>query len=190
MDTRFRDACASTRPLVPVALLVALAACGGEGGGEGASAANGSGDGAPAAGARAAGDTTCAELASVDPDSMRATDSGLRILRLAEGTGEEASSGDQVTVHYLGCLTDGTKFDSSYDRSQPFGFRLGAGRVIPGWDEGVPGMKTGGVRILRIPPELGYGARGTPDGTIPPDATLLFRVELLEVTAGGGAATG
>lgn len=188
MDPRAPAVSAPSRWLAS-ALLIALAACGGDGGGDRGRAAAGSGDTARPAPA-AAGDTTCDELAAVAPDSMRATDSGLRILQLAEGTDAEATSGDRVTVHYLGCLTDGTKFDSSYDREQPLGFRLGTGRVIAGWDEGVAGMKPGGVRILRIPPELGYGTRGTPDGTIPPDATLLFRVELMEVRGGGGATTG
>ena len=189
MDPRAHFAASAPSRRLASALLFALAACGGDGGGDRARAAAGSDD-ADAVAPPAAADTTCDELAAVAPDSMRATESGLRILQLAEGTGEEATSGDQVTVHYLGCLTDGTKFDSSYDREQPLGFRLGTGRVIAGWDEGVAGMKPGGARILRIPPELGYGASGTPDGTIPPDATLLFRVELMEVSGGGGATAG
>jgi FKBP-type peptidyl-prolyl cis-trans isomerase FkpA len=96
------------------------------------------------------------------------------------GTGAEAQAGKTVSVHYTGWLTDGTKFDSSKDRGQPFSFPLGAGRVIKGWDEGVAGMKVGGKRTLVIPPDLGYGARGAP-GAIPPNATLKFEVELLEV---------
>jgi FKBP-type peptidyl-prolyl cis-trans isomerase len=97
------------------------------------------------------------------------------------GTGAEAVSGKKVTVHYVGTLTDGTKFDASKDHGQPFSFTLGAGQVIKGWDEGVVGMKVGGKRTLVIPGELGYGATGTPDGTIPPNATLKFEIELLKV---------
>ncbi len=97
------------------------------------------------------------------------------------GTGAEAVSGKKVTVHYVGTLTDGTKFDASKDPGQPFSFMLGAGQVIKGWDEGVVGMKVGGKRTLVIPGDLAYGAGGTPDGTIPPNATLKFEIELLGV---------
>jgi len=96
------------------------------------------------------------------------------------GTGTEATAGKTVTVHYVGTLTSGSKFDSSRDRNQGFTFRLGAGQVIEGWDKGVAGMKVGGVRKLTIPPEMGYGARGYPP-VIPPNSTLLFEVELLDV---------
>jgi FKBP-type peptidyl-prolyl cis-trans isomerase len=96
------------------------------------------------------------------------------------GTGATAVAGKPVKVHYTGWLTDGKKFDSSVDRGQPFGFTLGAGQVIKGWDEGVAGMKVGGKRQLRIPPELGYGSRGA-GSVIPPNATLIFDVELLDV---------
>ncbi|MBN8230795.1 FKBP-type peptidyl-prolyl cis-trans isomerase [Corallococcus macrosporus] len=96
------------------------------------------------------------------------------------GTGTEAVAGKRVTVHYVGTLTDGKKFDSSRDRGQGFTFALGAGQVIQGWDQGVAGMKVGGIRKLTIPPELGYGSRGAA-GVIPPNATLLFEVELLDV---------
>jgi FKBP-type peptidyl-prolyl cis-trans isomerase FkpA len=96
------------------------------------------------------------------------------------GAGEAAKAGDRVTVHYTGWLTDGTKFDSSKDRGTPFQFNLGAREVIAGWDQGVAGMQVGGARKLTIPPELGYGARGA-GGVIPPNATLVFEVELLAV---------
>ncbi|MFY0581889.1 FKBP-type peptidyl-prolyl cis-trans isomerase [Cystobacter fuscus] len=96
------------------------------------------------------------------------------------GTGTEAVAGKTVTVHYVGTLTNGSKFDSSRDRKEGFTFRLGAGQVIKGWDQGVAGMKVGGVRKLTIPPEMGYGARGYPP-VIPPNSTLLFEVELLDV---------
>ncbi len=97
------------------------------------------------------------------------------------GTGAEAVLGKKVTVHYVGTLTDGTKFDASKDRGQPFSFTLGEGQVIKGWDEGVAGMKVGGKRTLVIPSELGYGETGTPGGQIPPNATLKFEIELLKV---------
>ena len=112
--------------------------------------------------------------------SEKMTDSGLKYEDLVEGAGEAAVSGQKVVVHYTGWLTDGTKFDSSVDRSDPFSFPLGAGRVIRGWDEGVQGMKVGGKRKLTIPPQLGYGAAGA-GGVIPPNATLVFDVELLEI---------
>ena len=110
------------------------------------------------------------------------TASGLEYWDIKAGTGDTAVAGKQVRVHYTGWLTDGKKFDSSVDRGQPFAFPLGAGRVIKGWDEGVAGMKVGGKRQLRIPPELGYGPRGGGGGLIPPNATLIFDVELLDVS--------
>ena len=108
------------------------------------------------------------------------TASGLVIEDIVVGSGAEASAGQHVTVHYTGWLTDGTKFDSSKDRNDPFAFPLAGRRVIAGWDEGVQGMKIGGTRKLTIPPNLGYGARGA-GGVIPPNATLVFEVELLAV---------
>jgi FKBP-type peptidyl-prolyl cis-trans isomerase len=104
----------------------------------------------------------------------------LKIEDLAVGTGAEAKSGKTVTVNYTGWLTDGTKFDSSLDSGTPFSFALGQGAVIAGWDQGVAGMKVGGKRRLTIPPALGYGAAGA-GGVIPPNATLVFEVELLGV---------
>ena len=103
-----------------------------------------------------------------------------QIMDIRAGAGPEAKSGDSVSVHYTGTLEDGTKFDSSRDRGQPFNFPLGAGRVIKGWDVGVAGMKVGGHRKLTIPPEEGYGARGA-GSAIPPNATLYFDVELLKI---------
>ncbi len=107
------------------------------------------------------------------------TASGLQYWDIELGNGATATPGQMVSVQYTGWLSDGDKFDSSVDRSRPFQFPLGAGRVIKGWDEGVAGMKVGGKRQLRIPPALGYGSRGV--GPIPPDATLVFDVELIEV---------
>ena len=106
------------------------------------------------------------------------TDSGLKFEDTTVGAGAVASQGQTVSVHYTGWLENGTKFDSSKDRNEPFEFKLGAGQVIRGWDEGVAGMKIGGVRRLTIPPQLGYGDRGA-GGVIPPKATLVFEVELL-----------
>jgi FKBP-type peptidyl-prolyl cis-trans isomerase len=107
----------------------------------------------------------------------------LHIETVRPGTGAEAKTGNRVTVHYVGTLTDGKKFDSSRDRNKGFAFTLGKGEVIKGWDQGVPGMKVGEVRKLTIPPHLAYGARGFPP-VIPPNSTLQFEVELLEVNQG------
>lgn len=108
------------------------------------------------------------------------TPSGLQYIDVVAGSGQEAQRGQRVTVHYTGWLTTGEKFDSSRDRNDPFQFGLGQGQVIQGWDQGVAGMRVGGQRRLIIPPELGYGARGAA-GVIPPNATLIFDVELLRV---------
>ena len=112
----------------------------------------------------------------------------LQVIDVKVGTGAEAVAGRNVTVHYTGWLYDpapadhhGAKFDSSRDRNEPFTFRLGAGMVIRGWDEGVAGMRVGGQRTLIIPPSLGYGTQGTPGGPIPPNATLVFDIELMDV---------
>ncbi len=113
------------------------------------------------------------------------TPSGLQIEEVSIGSGETACKGHYVSVHYTGWLaSNGKKFDSSKDRNEAFEFPLGEGYVIAGWDEGVQGMKVGGTRKLTIPPNLGYGARGA-GGVIPPNATLLFEVELLEVSLDG-----
>jgi FKBP-type peptidyl-prolyl cis-trans isomerase len=112
--------------------------------------------------------------------SSTQTPSGLEIEDVVVGDGASAAAGQKVTVHYTGWLTDGRKFDSSKDRTAPFVFSLGRGQVISGWDEGVQGMKVGGTRKLTIPPALGYGTRGA-RGVIPPNATLVFEVELLGV---------
>ena len=109
------------------------------------------------------------------------TESGLVYLITKQGTGAHAKAGDTVSVHYTGTLTDGTKFDSSRDRGEPIEFPLGAGRVIKGWDEGIAKMKVGDQAILVIPPSIGYGARGAGNGLIPPDATLIFIVELVGI---------
>jgi FKBP-type peptidyl-prolyl cis-trans isomerase len=123
------------------------------------------------------------EAAAPEPEAPGATEdvTELKIEDTVVGKGREAKAGDTVSVHYTGYLTDGTKFDSSLDRGQPYPFTLGAGQVIAGWDEGVAGMKIGGQRKLTIPPDMGYGPGGTPDGTIPPNATLVFTVELLGI---------
>lgn len=112
----------------------------------------------------------------------RTTASGLRITDQRLGRGREAVNGAVLTVHYAGALADGSVFDSSYERGEPFVFTLGAGKVIPGWDEGLLGMREGGLRSLEIPPELAYGEQGVPP-VIPPRARLAFRIELLRVDA-------
>lgn len=118
------------------------------------------------------GDMTAGELIT--------TDTGLQYRDIVEGTGAMPQAGQRVTVHYTGTLEDGTQFDSSRDRGRPFSFKVGVGQVIKGWDEGVGSMRVGGRRQLVIPPELGYGARGA-GGVIPPNATLIFDVELLRI---------
>ena len=123
---------------------------------------------------------TFAPALGVDVAQLTRTASGLHYRDLVVGNGAEAKAGQQATVHYTGWLPNGSKFDSSKDRNDPFAFRLAARQVIGGWDEGVAGMKVGGSRKLVIPPALGYGARGAPPD-IPPNAVLVFDVELLGV---------
>lgn len=131
-----------------------------------------------ASGTPAASGTPVAKEKPIGPPVTSKT--GLKYEVYKKGTGDVAKAGQQVSVHYTGWLTDGTKFDSSVDRGQPFEFALGQGQVIPGWDEGVAGMKVGEKRKLTIPAKLGYGDRGA-GGVIPPGATLVFDVELLGV---------
>ena len=120
---------------------------------------------------------------SLDVAAMTETPTGLRYQDLVVGEGSEAIRGQTVVVHYVGWLLDGEKFDASLDRGETFSFPLGGGRVIPGWDEGVAGMKVGGARRLVIPPRLGYGEGGFPP-VIPPNSTLVFDVQLMGVGAG------
>jgi len=129
---------------------------------------------------------------AITPQIVLANTGELQKTDVKVGTGEEAEIGKTVNVHYTGWLYDenapdkkGKKFDSSYDRKEPFSFMLGAGRVIKGWDKGVQGMKVGGQRTLIIPPSMAYGAKGA-GGVIPPDATLIFDVELIGFKQGGG----
>ena len=121
-----------------------------------------------------------AEDAMVPDEEVITTDSGLQYVVIAEGDGASPQPGNRVFVHYVGTLEDGTKFDSSRDRGKPFNFTIGRGQVIKGWDEGVAMMQVGDRRKLIIPPDLGYGARGA-GGVIPPNATLIFDVELLRI---------
>jgi len=125
-------------------------------------------------------DVTVEATDAMTEETLTTTDSGLQYVDLTEGPGAMPQAGQRVTVHYTGTLEDGTKFDSSRDRGRPFTFQIGVGQVIKGWDEGVATMRVGGQRKLVIPAELGYGSRGA-GGVIPPNATLLFDVELLRI---------
>jgi peptidylprolyl isomerase len=127
--------------------------------------------------------TSTATPTTTKPDLKKAvtTPSGLKYVDLKVGTGAKPKKGQTISVHYTGTLENGTKFDSSRDRNEPIEFPLGTGKVIKGWDEGLSTMKVGGRRQLIIPGKLGYGAAGTPDGAIPPNATLIFDVELLGI---------
>lgn len=120
-------------------------------------------------------------MTAADDTNLVTTKSGLQYKEIKVGTGATPTQGQTVTVHYTGTLEDGSKFDSSRDRNSPFSFKLGVGQVIKGWDEGLSTMKVGGRRQLIIPPELGYGARGA-GGVIPPNAVLIFDVELLKIS--------
>lgn len=123
------------------------------------------------------GATPTSENAPVNKTAPQTT--GLKIEDIKEGTGSAVKSGDTIVIHYKGTLTDGTKFDSSYDRGQPFETTIGVGQVIEGWDKGIIGLKVGGKRKLTIPPSMAYGAQQV--GNIPPNSTLIFEVELLEI---------
>lgn len=138
---------------------------------------------APVQIAQAAADLTLDDSdapTTMTDETLTTTESGLQYFDRVEGTGAMPQTGQRVTVHYTGTLADGTKFDSSRDRGRPFTFQIGVGQVIKGWDEGVATMRVGGQRRLVIPSELGYGSRGA-GGVIPPNATLVFEVELLRI---------
>jgi peptidylprolyl isomerase/FKBP-type peptidyl-prolyl cis-trans isomerase FkpA len=124
--------------------------------------------------------TNAQQKTATASDTSTQKANGLKIEDEVVGTGVAAGTGDKVTVHYTGWLTDGTQFDSSVGKT-PFSFTLGAGKVIPGWDLGVAGMMVGGKRKLTIPPELGYGSQGAGGGKIPPNATLVFEIEMLKI---------
>jgi peptidylprolyl isomerase len=128
--------------------------------------------------------TATASQQTSTEENIVTTDSGLQYIEIIEGDGPAPQAGEIVAVHYRGTLEDGTEFDSSYSRGQPFTFALGQGFVIPGWDEGIALMKVGGKGKLIIPPELAYGEQGAGGGVIPPNATLTFEVELVEILPG------
>jgi hypothetical protein len=160
-----------------VAALLLAVGCGG----------GGEASGGAASGAADTGFGDCSAAAHYDSTAMQRTADGLQMQDFADGSGPAAETGDSVDVHYTGCLTNGQKFDSSYDRGEPYSFRLGTGSVIPGWDEGLQGMRPGGKRRLVIPADLGYGTRGA-GSVIPPNSTLIFDVQLVAVNGSTGAA--
>lgn len=166
---------------VPLALLIS--ACGGGDGGDSSSEQSAAGGGSPALDTAAVtGRPDQLEYASdlgVDLDAMDRAESGLYVRVLEEGTGDSASPGDTVVVHYTGWLPNGRRFDGSRERGEPASFPLSQGGLIAGWLQGVSGMSEGGRRLLVLPPELGYGAEGS--GPIPPNAVLVFDIELLEI---------
>jgi FKBP-type peptidyl-prolyl cis-trans isomerase len=131
-------------------------------------------------------DVTDSNIIGTENENLMTGENNLQIETVLPGEGEEARPGDLLTVHYVGKLADGTVFDSSLQRGQPFQFVLGAGQVIAGWDQGVLGMREGGVRVLTIPPELAYGPQG--QRPIPPNATLTFEVQLVAVESGAESA--
>ncbi|MBI5167969.1 MAG: FKBP-type peptidyl-prolyl cis-trans isomerase [Candidatus Eisenbacteria bacterium] len=163
---------------ISLALVAALALAGCAGSNGPGSSASGDSAAAPAAAAPPA--ATAPATTTAPGGKVHKLASGLIYEDLVVGNGTMADPGLTVSVHYTGWLTDGTKFDSSLDRGSPFAFTLGAGQVIRGWDEGVKGMRIGGKRKLTIPPDLGYGSAGA-GGVIPPNATLVFEVQLLGV---------
>jgi FKBP-type peptidyl-prolyl cis-trans isomerase len=163
------------RTMTAGCLLLALGACRNDGAQDTAPAVPDAPGTAPTAAA-----PTFAPQLNVDLDAMQRTPSGLYVQDVREGSGQPAQPGDRVAVHYTGWLPDGREFDSSRPRGEPFVFGLGQGEVIRGWDEGVAGMRPNGQRRLVIPPDLAYGASGA-GGVIPPNATLVFDVELLEI---------
>ncbi|HUG88625.1 MAG TPA: FKBP-type peptidyl-prolyl cis-trans isomerase [Actinomycetota bacterium] len=168
-----------TTTLTTAALAALLTACGGGDSAPEPASETDTTALAPAESPPAAIATTYAPELEVDLAAMQETASGLRYAIVSEGSGEVVEPGDTAVVHYTGWLPDGTQFDSSRDRGEPFPFPVGAGQVIAGWDEGVAGMAVGERRKLVIPPDLGYGPMG--QGPIPPNATLVFDVELIEV---------
>ena len=168
-------------PWIVVALAVAIAGCAGTSA-KGTGTSQSSTATTTTTTSTSSTSSTSAEASTTVSSAQEVTmPSGLKYQDLKVGDGTIAESGMTASVHYTGWLTDGTKFDSSVDSGRPFSFRLGAGQVIRGWDEGVKGMRVGGKRKLTVPPDLGYGQAGTPGGPIPPNATLVFDVELISV---------